>query len=135
MKTESPQSLPLADRMIIPRSCPSCRCALVRERRRLVDRLYSLFQPVKRYRCQNFACQWVGNFARTKDTRDVDPPPHRVPVAFVVHMALVAVGVVVVIVFSNLEPTSWADEGESQWGSLDNDNGLATQNLVQTPSR
>lgn len=41
-------------------SCPRCNGALVRVRRHFVDRLVSLFTPVRRYRCDSFACRWEG---------------------------------------------------------------------------
>lgn len=133
MQTKSPRAMPSTAHPSNTRNCPHCRCALVRERRRIVDRLYSLFQPIKRYRCQNFACQWVGNFSSAKG--DLDLPPHRVPVAFVVHMALVAVGVVVVIVFSNLEPTGWAENEDPQWSSFSELDAPLGRTVTQTPSR
>lgn len=101
----------------------------------MVDRLHSLFQPIKRYRCQNFACQWVGNFASPKVDQDTDRPPGRVPTAFVVHMVLVAVGVVVVIVFSNLEPSGWAEDGEPQWSSFNDDETSSALVVKQAPPR
>jgi hypothetical protein len=107
-----------------PFNCPMCRGRLIRARRRVVDRLRSLFSPVKRYRCANFACQWHGNIAerRTEQWEDSisDAPPQgdrkrpkgSVPAAFVVHMVLVVVGVVFVLVFSSLEPVPWITQPE-----------------------
>ena len=46
---------------ISKRSCPDCTARLVRIARRPVDRLQSLFVPVKRYRCRTFMCSWEGN--------------------------------------------------------------------------
>lgn len=43
--------------------CPRCRGNLIRRPRRLIDRLYSLFTPVQRYRCDRFSCRWIGNIA------------------------------------------------------------------------
>lgn len=54
---------PLAYRPASQVTCPCCQGKLVRERRRIVNRLRSLMRPVKRYRCENFACQWRGNIA------------------------------------------------------------------------
>lgn len=43
------------------RVCPTCGSRdLSRIRRRPVDRIYSLFFPVRRYRCCAFACNWEG---------------------------------------------------------------------------
>jgi len=42
-------------------TCPRCLGVLVRIRRRAIDRLWSLFVPVHRYRCPHFSCQWEGN--------------------------------------------------------------------------
>ncbi len=48
--------------------CPKCRGRLFRTWRRPIDRLTSLVVPVKRFRCEYFACQWEGNFpARHQD--------------------------------------------------------------------
>jgi len=103
--------------------CPNCGATPVREQRRLVDRLHSLIVPVKRYRCENFACQWVGNIADT-DARapgsradpgtgvrgDENQRYSSVPVSFVVHMVLVAAAVVFVMVYSSVESMSWLGE-------------------------
>jgi hypothetical protein len=32
-----------------------------RIKRRFVDRIVSLFTPLRRYRCRNVACEWEGN--------------------------------------------------------------------------
>lgn len=136
MQTRSTTSLSPDEHRIVTRDCPMCRRTLVRERRRTVDRLYSLFQPVRRYRCQNFACQWMGNFAADKTSPGMDrPPSHRVPAAFVVHMALVAVGVVLVIVLSNLEPTTWAADGELQRSTLSDQEAPLAQTRTEAPAR
>ncbi len=44
-----------------PTTCPRCGDALTRVHRRFVDRLWSLLRPVRRYRCDNPGCGWVGN--------------------------------------------------------------------------
>lgn|GEM_PF-1930856 len=44
-------------------TCPRCRGNLIRRPRRPIDRLYSLFTPVQRYRCDQFSCRWIGNIA------------------------------------------------------------------------
>jgi len=43
------------------RSCPHCGGYIVRVRRRMRDRIFSIFGTVHRYRCQYFPCQWEGN--------------------------------------------------------------------------
>ncbi len=43
------------------RHCPLCGATLVRTPRRLIDRLFSRFMPMLRYRCERFLCQWQGN--------------------------------------------------------------------------
>jgi hypothetical protein len=37
-----------------------------RVRRRLVDRILSLFMPVVRYRCWSYECKWEGLFDRLR---------------------------------------------------------------------
>lgn len=110
--------MPVISRRLVPPqypqvtgiNCPSCQCKLMRERRRPVDRLQSVFLPVKRYRCANFDCQWVGNIA---DADDGAPGPgteagkwaqgddyqryRYVPTSFVVAMILVAAALVFVM--------------------------------------
>jgi hypothetical protein len=41
--------------------CPRCRGALIRVRRRPIDRLVSLILPRRRYRCVAIGCGWEGN--------------------------------------------------------------------------
>ena len=95
------------------RQCPLCNAYLLRTPRRPVDRLWSIFRPVLRYRCRRFACQWQGNLvqrsaarppgsgapgsgadgegtARTARTRDV-------PMAFIAHLVLALSGCALVI--------------------------------------
>jgi len=44
--------------------CPQCGSAsLERVQRRLLDRLASLFRPLRRYRCRKLGCEWEGNLA------------------------------------------------------------------------
>lgn len=107
--------------------CPLCQWTLIRQRRRPVDRLWSLIHPVKRYRCENFSCQWLGNIAATRteatatdtvtnahfDDYTEERLPRRVPVTFVVHMVLVAVGVVFVFVYSSMEPTLRIEDNDA----------------------
>jgi hypothetical protein len=114
-----------------PYKCPMCQGRLIRTRRRVVDRVRSLFSPVKRYRCANFACQWHGNIAHHRadswESSQSDAPPFsgdlkrpkgRVPAAFVVHMVLVVAGVVFVLVFSSLEPVPWITQPEQARDSV-----------------
>ena len=57
-------------------NCPECGGPLSRIPRRLIDRVSSMFRPVQRYRCRNFACQWVGNIAVKAGGNDpTDRPP------------------------------------------------------------
>jgi hypothetical protein len=42
-------------------SCPHCGEGVQRIHRRLLDHLLSLLRPIRRYRCDNPACQWEGN--------------------------------------------------------------------------
>jgi len=110
---------PLAYRPVVGIDCPSCRGTLVREHRRFVDRLHSLISPVKRYRCENFACQWVGNIADANNGAagygegvrgDETKQAGSVPVSFVVHMILVAAAVAFIMVYSSMESASWIGE-------------------------
>lgn len=41
--------------------CVQCRGNLIRIPRRPIDRFWSLFTPVQRFRCNQFSCQWIGN--------------------------------------------------------------------------
>jgi hypothetical protein len=43
------------------RHCPRCRGALIRIRRRPIDRFVSLVLPRRRYRCVAIGCGWEGN--------------------------------------------------------------------------
>jgi hypothetical protein len=47
------------------RACPRCGDVAHRIRRRLVDRLLSLFHPVYRFRCARPSCGWTGNLRQT----------------------------------------------------------------------
>lgn len=62
-------------------TCPRCRGNLIRRPRRPIDRLYSLFTPVQRYRCDRFSCRWIGNIA-------VDPVDAQSPQASSLHSFL-----------------------------------------------
>jgi len=41
--------------------CPVCNASTHRIPRRFIDRLLSIFMPVRRYRCQSMKCTWEGN--------------------------------------------------------------------------
>jgi len=47
----------------VRKSCPDCGELLMRIPRRLIDRLTSLFAPIRRYQCRSQRCQWRGNIA------------------------------------------------------------------------
>lgn len=40
--------------------CPICNTYLIRIRRKLSDRIQSVFNPVLRYKCPNLSCEWEG---------------------------------------------------------------------------
>ncbi len=42
-------------------TCALCGGDLIRVHRRPIDRLWSLFVPMQRYRCNRFSCGWTGN--------------------------------------------------------------------------
>ncbi len=120
MPVDPQRNPPMGDPKFNLTTCPLCHSNLLRHPRRTVDRLRSLFGPVKRYRCDNFACQWEGNVCSHRAAQpstgmagneltldDAHGRTSDVPVAFIVHMVLVAVGVVFVVVFSTMDPTSW----------------------------
>ena len=49
--------------------CPLCGGRLIRTPRRLQDRLWSLVEPMMRFRCDRFSCQWVGNISGRSTTK------------------------------------------------------------------
>ncbi|MGE5320390.1 MAG: hypothetical protein ACM3KD_09435 [Hyphomicrobiaceae bacterium] len=52
-----------------PYLCPACaQHGLIRIRRRLIDRILSLFVKQRRFRCTQPGCQWEGNL-REKSSR------------------------------------------------------------------
>lgn len=59
--------------------CPRCQAVAYRVRRRWIDRLISLFRPVRRYRCHEFRCDWEGNIPvadlKAAQTTRPAPPP------------------------------------------------------------
>ena len=50
--------------------CPLCGGNLIRTTRRPIDRVWSLFVLVHRYRCNQFACQWTGNLRVTSSAEN-----------------------------------------------------------------
>jgi hypothetical protein len=44
--------------------CPCCGGALMRIRRRPIDRFLSVFRTVWRFRCNDFLCGWEGNLRK-----------------------------------------------------------------------
>lgn len=89
-------------------SCPKCRSALHRVWRRPFDRFISLFVPVHRFRCEQFACQWSGNLRVSvksakpsmqlgTDNSLFNPVPAGIPRTFIGSMVLAAVGIVSII--------------------------------------
>jgi len=55
--------------------CPRCNGYVDRIRRRLFDRIVSLFTPVRRYRCWNHDCKWEANLRH--DVTKQATPQHR----------------------------------------------------------
>lgn len=92
------------------RQCPLCNALLIRTPRRAVDRLWSAFKPVLRYRCERFSCQWHGNLLRGAGGGDLPRGNSHtaarasVPVSFIVHMMLAGAGIVLVFVITNSDP-------------------------------
>lgn len=98
-------------------ACPMCNAAVLRTARRPIDRFLSRLVAVHRYRCVSFTCQWEGNFRTSSVVRNAkgaaagalestslspldDTPPPALPKSFVVQMALVAVGLLFVVMFT-----------------------------------
>ena len=84
------------------RQCPECAGVLVRTSRLPLDRLMSLFKPVHRYRCQDFACHWEGQLpidrlaiAHGDWMEEADRP--RLTVAALVFWAIIVAALVVVL--------------------------------------
>ena len=61
------------ERRVLACQCPRCDGQLVRIRRRLIDRLYSLVVPVRRFRCGTMGCTWKGNLGKDKYLAGADP--------------------------------------------------------------
>ncbi len=117
--------------------CPRCRADMLRIHRRRIDRVFSWFTPVQRYRCLGFSCQWEGNIqvppvanttsmgalgeADTTGLGDFGPPPPtRVSRFFVASMVAALAGVVFVVMGTYadwLSPTVAEDtlSSESTW--------------------
>ena len=117
MTTQSQMKEPAYFRTVGGQSCPLCNAALLRTARRPIDRFLSRFVAVQRYRCVSFTCQWEGNFRTSSlvrggngtvtgalDSTSLSPlddtPAPPLPKSFVVHMALVVVGLLFVVMFT-----------------------------------
>lgn len=100
--------------------CPKCGDDLSRIPRRPIDRAFSMFFPVQRFRCHFFSCHWEGNIRLTRQesvameaeadsTNELGTrasrysTPRKVPRSFVVNMCLAGAGLVAVFVFSTTE--------------------------------
>lgn len=58
---------PLPD-ATVPLACPVCgQHKLIRIHRRPIDRFWSIFGRLRRYRCYEFSCQWEGNLKEPED--------------------------------------------------------------------
>lgn len=55
--------------------CPRCNGPLVRVRRHFFDRVVGLFRPVRRYRCDSFACRWEGTLRARRADAAPGPAP------------------------------------------------------------
>ena len=113
--------------------CPLCQGHLIRTPRRAKDRLRCIFAPARRYRCDRFSCQWVGNLAahsraiadatsdsawRTVTRSGFESRPRKIPISFVVHMVLAGVGMVLVLIIATtdlLQPIDAAELASREW--------------------
>ena len=57
-------TMKLPDPMPTTPRCPRCGEGVRRIHRRLIDRVTFFMYPVRRYHCDNPACQWEGNLPR-----------------------------------------------------------------------
>jgi hypothetical protein len=62
----APEADPAAGGSRRVRTCPCCGESIQRVRRRLLDRVISLWKPVVRLRCDAPACGWEGRVARAE---------------------------------------------------------------------
>lgn len=53
-------------------TCPRCSAPVFRISRRFIDVMFSIFVPLRRYRCRSMQCGWEGYF-RDKRPRSFDP--------------------------------------------------------------
>lgn len=128
---------------VTKRVCPSCSGNMVRTRRRQIDRVFSWFVPVQRYRCESFSCQWAGNFraydashgASQSHSSGADstsagllnnPPTAEVPKSFIAHLVLAAVGAAFVLVYTT---TDWLSVGDSETADAQHEAWLASASL------
>jgi len=59
---------------LVDTHCPRCGGGLQRVHRRFFDRVISIFVPVRRYRCPNRGCGWMGVRVFTHSGRDHAKP-------------------------------------------------------------
>ena len=61
------------DSRLLACKCPRCEGDLIRIRRRPIDRMFSLFVSVRRFRCVNLGCIWEGNLRKDSYLKGSDP--------------------------------------------------------------
>lgn len=83
------------------KQCPLCGGRLIRTPRRLQDRLLSMAEPLMRFRCDRFSCQWVGNIKGRNAGQREDHPDRSwlKPGAVVLATLLGSVGVIVLSLY------------------------------------
>ena len=81
--------------------CPLCGGRLIRTPRRLQDRLWSLVEPMMRFRCDRFSCQWVGNVSGrgTKKPAALGTMSRLRPAVTLVALLIAGAGVVALALF------------------------------------
>ena len=88
------------------KQCPVCGGRLIRTPRRLQDRLWSMAEPVMRFRCDRFSCQWVGNISGrggAKRLARAAGSSRLLPGATLVALLLVGVGLVTLALFATTD--------------------------------
>ena len=123
MTTDSQVDQPIRTSSRSSCPCPLCGGALVRKRRRTIDRLTSAFVPCQRFRCRNVSCQWIGNLRTTppqisaiegvsasgsvqRTRASGGRTTRRVPKSFVINMCLVLAGLVAVVTVTTTDVLS-----------------------------
>ncbi len=48
-------------------TCPKCNGEIYRIPRRFIDRVFSQFHAIYRYKCMSPYCSWEGNYAQSKE--------------------------------------------------------------------